>query len=106
MPVTFHSPAHGDVLMLDQHARYLIELMGHSDQVPGALDSSDVPGARQQLRESLNQLDSADEASDTAAEDEDEEASDEASIDWHRRAWPLLQMLDAAADAESHVLWY
>ena len=108
MPITFHSPAHGDVIMLSEHARHLIKLMGHSDQVPGALDSNNVPVACRRLRQELDRVATADNDADTtdAADAEPEETSEEPTISWHRRAWPLLQMLDAAAEAESHVRWY
>lgn len=103
MPVTFRSPAHGDIVMLEDHARYLIRLMGHSDTMPGAIDAEAVPRAREQLSRELALLDAD---SDDEASEPDDDSDDNPPVEWQRRAWPLLQMLEAAADDGQYIQWY
>jgi len=105
MPVTFHSPSHSDIVMLDKHARYLIQLMGHSDGVPGAIDTEGLTAARQQLNDALARLAAeSDEQEDTAEADNDD--STPPPVPWRHRAWPLLQMLDSAISDGTHIRWY
>lgn len=106
MPITFHSPAHGDVIMLERDARYLIRLMNHSDSVPGAIDAEGVPAALDRLQDELARLETTEEANDEEPDNSpsDSEGEDEA-VGWRRRAWPLCQLLTAAIEAESHIRW-
>lgn len=103
MLVTFRSPAHGDIVMLEDHARHLIRLMGHSDTMPGAIDAEAVPRAREQLSRELALLDAD---SDEEAAERDDDNDDDAPVEWQRRAWPLLQMLEAAATDGEYIQWY
>jgi hypothetical protein len=103
LTITFQSPAHGDVIMLDTHARYAIRLMGHSETVPGAIDAEGVPDALRHLREALAQMEAGAEEADEGGNPEDED--EEPSVPWRRRTWPLIQMLEAAAANDAHIRW-
>lgn len=106
MTITFQSPAHGDVIMLDAHARYLIRLMGHSETVPGAIDAEGVPEALRQLRDALDRMEATPEEDEAAADDDDDtQGDDEPPVPWRRRAWPLMRLLEAAAADEAHIRW-
>ena len=49
MLVTFSCPAHADITMFGDVAIRLLELMGHSGTVPGALLAEDVAAALARL---------------------------------------------------------
>ena len=101
MLVTFSSPVYADITMFGDVALRLIKLMGHSGTIPGALAAEDVAPALRRLEAAIQ----ADTQS-RAPEQELEEGEDgEPVVSLSLRAWPLIQLLKAAAKAESHVMW-
>lgn len=109
MLITFQSPAHADVVMREQDARQLLRLMDHVDNTRGAIDAESVPDALASLeagiaREAAREEEAREANEDSAGEEEDEEAEPDVGV--NRRAWPLLQMLRAAADQTAHVSWH
>jgi hypothetical protein len=77
--------------------------MGHSGTVPSALLARDVPAAMQRLKERLaaGQYEEVEKPS-GEGEDKDEERP---AVGLRTRAYPLLEMLSAAAEQECDVLW-
>jgi hypothetical protein len=101
MLVTFTTNAYADITMFGDVALALLKMMGHSATVPGAILAEDVPAA-------LSRLTAAIEAEKAAppVEDEDEDADeDEPVVSIAHRALPLINLLAAAAKAESNVMW-
>ena len=103
MLVTFHTEAYADILMFGDIAVHLLKLMGHSGTVPSALVAEDVPAALERLRTAI----AAHQATvPKAAEDvEDDDDADESPVDLAQRAFPLIELLAAAAAAQCDVLW-
>ena len=103
MLIRFKSPAHHEVLMFGQVAEQLLALMGMSGRVPGALTGDDVTAARERLLAGLANLP----APPAPAEESQEENGEarEPPVPLRTRAVPLLQLLEAAARRESHVMW-
>lgn len=96
MLVTFSSQAHADITMFGDVARRLLEIMGMSGNIPGAIRPEDIPEALERLRQAL-----ADEP------DADEEADDDdnRNVSLPHRAWPLIELLTAAHREGSLVMW-
>ncbi len=101
MIVTFRTPAYADITMFGDVALVLIEYMGHSPTVPGALASEDVPGALQRLRQAVEAK--GDEA--LPGTREDDSGAREERVSLAHRALPLVKLLEAAAEAEAYVMW-
>jgi hypothetical protein len=101
MLVTFRSKAWGSITMFGDVAVALLKLMGHSGTVPSAILARDVPAAVQRLRERLAA--GAFEEVEKPADDSDEELRP--AVGLRTRAYPLLEMLSAAAEQECDVLW-
>lgn len=97
MLVTFSTDAYADITMFGDIAFTMLKMMGHSKTVPGAILAEDVP-------EALNRLKAAIEAEKASppVEDQDE---DEPVVNLADRALPLINLLTAAAKAESNVMW-
>ncbi|MCW8918086.1 MAG: DUF1840 domain-containing protein [Gammaproteobacteria bacterium] len=93
--VTFHSRAAGDFMLFGEVARNLLQGMGHSGTVPGALLPEDIEPALQRLRASLAS------APAVAAGQSD----DEPEVPLSRRAYPLVKMLEASLAAQCEVMW-
>lgn len=102
MLVTFTTDAYADITMFGDIALTMIEMMGHSKTVPGAILAVDVPMALDRLKAALKYVDKAS----PPAESEDEDHKDEPpAISITNRALPLINLLTAAAEAQSNVMW-
>jgi hypothetical protein len=75
----------------------MLTMMGHSTTVPGAILAADVPAA-------LSRLTAAIDAEKASPPVEDMDA-DEPVVSTAHRALPLIDLLAAAAKAESYVMW-
>jgi hypothetical protein len=97
MLVTFTTDAYADITMFGDVAQTLLKMMGHSGTVPSAILAEDVPAA-------LNRLTAAIEAA-KAAPSVDDEDEDEPQVSLSNRAWPLINLLTAAAKEGCDVMW-
>jgi hypothetical protein len=98
MIVTFHSKDYYPITMFGEAALQLIEKMGCTPKVPGAIYAEDVPQALWQLQQNLEEL-PQDLGMPTAAEPA------EAPVSLHTRAVPLLEMLRGAAKKQHNISW-
>ena len=98
MPITFHTKSYADLTFLTDVGKQLIELMGHTPNVPGAILADDIAAALARLRAGLaaTDLDQPEEA------DTDEEAR---PIQLSRRAAPLIALLESAQAEQENVMW-
>jgi hypothetical protein len=97
MLVTFTTNAYADITMFGDVALAMLSMMGHSPTVPGAILAADVPAA-------LSRLTAAIDAEKASPPVEDKNA-DEPTVSMAHRALPLINLLAAAAKAESNVMW-
>ena len=105
MLVTFRSQAYANITMFGDIAIKLLTMMGHSGTVPGAILAADVPAALDRLQKALAEDRSATVTVPTAdAKQEDEEAK-EIPVSLMQHAFPLLELLKAAAGAQRDVMW-
>lgn len=103
MLVTFRTKVHADIMMFGDIAVHLLKLMGHSGTVPSALLADDVPAALNRLKNAVKaDKVEAPEATDDAEDDDD---ANERPIDLAHRAFPLIELLEAAATAHCDVMW-
>lgn len=106
MLVRFRSKESAEFVMLGDIAVKLIQLMGHSGTIPGAIAADDVPAALERLREAL----AIQGAAPAPGPEDEEEAGEEAGereppVTLANRAYPLIEMLKAAAANDSYVMW-
>lgn len=100
MLVTFTTKAWADITMFGDIAVALIKMMGHTGTVPSAILADDVPAALARLKEAVEEVPEED----TAGEDDDESGDKKVSIP--TRAYPLIELLTAAADQKCDVMWH
>jgi len=103
MLITFKTPAYADITMFGDVAKALIKMMGHSGTIPGAILAEDVPKALQTLRAAVAHNPNA--PLNPHRDDDDEDAARSESVSLAKRALPLLELLEAAAREEKHVMW-
>jgi len=100
MLITFSCPAYASITMFGEPGVKLIQRMGHSGSVPGALLADDVPAALARLQAAI----AADTPRDATASDQ-ADADSEPAVSLAHRALPLTQLLEAAAAQHCDVLW-
>ena len=103
MLVTFTTDAYADITMFGDIGIRMLKMMGHSATVPGAIMAADVPAALSRLRAAIDAI-KASPPVEAKDEDEDED-EDEPVVSMATRALPLINLLAAAAKAESTVMW-
>jgi hypothetical protein len=77
----------------------LLKLIRHSGAVPGALGKDDVEPALKRLEAAIEAHERSPEGEPSAEGDDSEEG-----VSLSQRAWPLIQLLKAAARQESYVM--
>jgi hypothetical protein len=97
MLVTFTTKAYADITMFGDVALAMLKKMGHSGTVPGAIRAEDVPAALDRLRKAIE----ADKFP-APVPDQDE---NEVPVSMAHRAFPLINLLEAAAKAKENVMW-
>lgn len=109
--IRFKTTAAAEFSMFDADARRLIGLMGHMDTPRGALAAEDVPEALQRLRAGIaaNEAELATASQHHPQDEQNEQDADEHAgqepVTLAHRAYPLIQMLEAAAAEDKPVLW-
>jgi len=97
MLVTFTTKAYADITMFGDVALTMLRKMGHSATIPGAILAADVPVALSRLTAAID----AEKSSPLLAD----KNADEPVVSMAHRALPLINLLTAAAKAESSVMW-
>lgn len=103
MLVTFHSNAGTTISMFGDVAVTLLKMMGHSGTVPSALLAGDIPLALARLQQGLAV--SAEDESNKSARRRAGNTDTASPAGLRLRAYPLIQLLSAAARQGCDVLW-
>ena len=99
MLVQFDSDV-GGLTMLGDTAVQLLQLMGHSGTVPSAILSTDIPAAVEKLERALAQSSAA---APLGGDEGDHDREPRVSL--RQRAFPLIQLLKAAAKQGCDLTW-
>lgn len=105
MLVTFHSNAWSSITLFGDVAAMLLKMMGHSGTVPSALRAADVASALARLKKEIADVVPEDAGGPGARADNEGEGADTPPVGLPLRAYPLIQMLSAAAQQECDVMW-
>jgi hypothetical protein len=104
MLVTFHSQAWSSITMFGDVAIRLLKMAGHSGTVPGALLAADIPSALARLKQAVAAAGPEEELKQGVRPDE-EDADSSPPVGVGLRAYPLIQLLSAAAAQGCDVMW-
>jgi hypothetical protein len=112
MLITFKSKAHQDVMMYQEHAKRILDLLG-KDAERGVITAEEAGPAvnllENEIEESRNH-----QATDSVEQDvkahhgddgDDAEHQPVETVTFSTRAYPLLEMLRASRDQQANVLW-
>lgn len=103
MLITFQTKAWSHVTLFGEVAQTLLKMMGHSGSVPGALLADDVATALERLQRELAAAEPAEKRPVRAPQEDDDDAAPPVSL--RLRAFPLVQLLSAAAKKRCDVMW-
>jgi hypothetical protein len=111
MLITFKSKAYPNVLMYQEHAQRILDLL-HKDPERGVITAEEAPKAVELLEQEIDES-RRHHATDEVEQDvkahggeiEDSEHESVEVVSFPTRAYPLLEMLRAARDQGSDVLW-
>jgi uncharacterized protein DUF1840 len=109
MLITFKSAAGADVLMLGQHAKPILQIIGKDGDDPkGIVTVEQLPDAIAALRGAI----AADKARHAQPSEEEEEAAKEggqtgmaAAVSLAQRAYPLLALMEESLKEKAPVTW-
>jgi hypothetical protein len=112
MLVNFRSKAAADVLMYEDHAKRILDLL-HKDVKRGILTAEELPEAiarlEAEIAESRKHPLSEEMQHDVAAhhgeQGDDHEHEPVAFVSFATRAYPLLEMMRAAQKGNTNVMW-
>jgi hypothetical protein len=96
MLVKFSSTGGATVSMFEKDAKQLIEMLGHSGSIPGAINAEDIPVALQKMEDALR-IDEQEKAED--------DCEDSHAIHGNVRAFPLIELLKNAHAKNKSVMW-
>lgn len=95
MLVKFSSTGGATVSMFEKDAKQLIEMLGHSGSIPGAIDAENIPVALQKMEDTLH----------IHQEETEDDCEDNNAIQGNVRAFPLIELLKNAHAKEKSVMW-
>jgi hypothetical protein len=102
MLITFKSKAAADVIMYEEHAKRILDLLG-KDLKRGVIAAEETAGAIARLETEIAQSKPAPE--DAEAADENSQREPGRSVGFATRVYPLLEMLRAANRKQQVVAW-
>ncbi len=109
MLITFKSKSSPDVLMLQDHAQRILDLL-HKSPARGIITAAEAAGAMATLEQEVvaSRQRQEPEVDTGAAEKEDDDKLEEAKVqrvDFGTRAFPLMEMLRSASANGNDIVW-
>ena len=111
MLITFKSKSYPDVMMYQEHAKRILELLNKEPEM-GVITSAEAGRAadllEQEIEESRKHRSTDEVEQDIKAHQADEDDPDHEQaqmVSFSTRAYPMLEMLRSARDHQTDILW-
>ncbi len=105
MLVTFKTQYYSNITLFGNIALTFVKIMGHSGTVPGAIRAEDVPAALKRLSKAVEDEPNASPLTPPSSTDNEDDEDNEPVVSLRHRALPLIELLQAAVESESNVMW-
>ncbi len=105
MVYCFKTKATGDVIMLDQNGKRLLEILGKDPVGPGILLASQIPAAIEAIRQAVEDEELEFERKKQEAIEKGEYVPDPERISLRTRVTPFLTMLSHCQRENADVVW-
>jgi hypothetical protein len=99
--ITFQSDASGDVMMFDEVAHRMMDIMGKEHTARGVITVEQMPECIARLKAAI----AADRAQARPRDDDEEETGVTARVGLAQRALPLVELIERSLAREKPVLW-
>ncbi|MES2562107.1 MAG: DUF1840 domain-containing protein [Pseudomonadota bacterium] len=99
--IRFNSKA-GSITLFGEAAVTLLRMMGQSGSIPGAILAPDIPAALARLRGALA---AGNVAPPRQPDNEADDRDAEPPVGMRQRAFPLIELLERAAQQNADVIW-
>lgn len=101
----FKSRETGDLVMLSQHGKRLLEILGKDSATPGIIQPADMPAATEALRQAAAQeeADQQQQIAEAQAKGEPPPAFDVVSL--RMRVAPFIEMMQRCQQAGVEIVW-
>lgn len=111
MLITFKSKSYPDVMMYQEHAKRILDLLNKEPEI-GVITSAEAARAvellEQEIEESRKHPSTDEVEQDIKAHQADEDDPDHEQVEmvsFSTRAYPMLEMLRSARDHQTDILW-
>jgi hypothetical protein len=108
MLVKFNSSVSGEMIMLADAAKRLLEIIGKERSARGVITTEQLPDALKRLRSAVAEEKAGKREAgevDNGYPDIDDETATEPPVGLARRAYPFIEMLDWTLREKGFVLW-
>jgi hypothetical protein len=103
--ITFQSDASGDVMMFDEVAHRMMDLIGKEHTQRGVITVEQMPECIARLKAAIAEDRAQARAQAKPQDDEAEETGVAARVSLAQRAIPLVELLERSLEREKPVLW-
>lgn len=102
----FKSQASADVLMLEAHARQLLDIIGKSASASGIITVDQMPAAIAALQAAVQrEAEMGKRNHDEHAAEGHDDAAEAQHVGLHQRAAPLVKMMRESIDEKRDIVW-
>ncbi len=106
MLIRFKSKASADLIMLEEHAKRVLEMMGKPSTVEGIVCAEDLPQVLQRLEQALLSLEGErKQQQDPEHEDAVRSEGGVREVSWAQRAQPMQKMPRMALKHQTSITW-
>lgn len=103
--ITFQSDASGDVMMFDEVAHHMMDIMGKEHTVRGVVTVEQMPECIARLKAAIAEDRARARGRPAGEGDGEEETGVAARVSLAQRAIPLVELLERSLEREKPVLW-
>lgn len=101
----FKSKAAGDLIMLEQNGRRVLQIMGKDSGPTGIILPGEMAAAKAALSAAMAQEEAEQQAAINAAQARGEPPPRFDALSLRKRAWPLVEMLERCAREDASITW-
>jgi hypothetical protein len=103
--IRFESKAGSGFSMLENDAKQMLKLMQHSGTVPGAINADGLAAALNNLQTALREQPAEENPVKSHSPADADDHGQEPPVSMSTRAYPLIQLLQAAQEKQEAVMW-
>ena len=106
MLITFYTKAHADIVLVGKPAEKIFSMLNYGNKIPGAIRAEDVPQALNNLKKGIASHEALIQENQQQVKEKDGAEDDrELPVSLTTRAFPVIELLEAAVRDGEYVSW-